>query len=434
MDISELYHLFQQSGAVTIDSRKVSPGSLFFAIKGERFDGNEFAAQALAQGARAAVVDNPGLAAGANYILVDDALKTLQELALHHRRTFDIPLLAITGSNGKTTTKELVSAVLGSHYALHFTPGNFNNHIGVPLTLLAMPRNVEIGVIEMGANHQGEIAHLCELAEPTHGLITNIGKAHLEGFGGVEGVKRGKSELYRYLAKHGGMVFINQDEKFLEELAQPVDKKLFYHRVEELGPQDVYGIQLTGTQPTVSVAFLDDEMKPLHLTSQLPGAFNFGNISTAIALGKYFKAPAAKIAEAIRSYVARNNRSQILKKGTNTYLLDSYNANPTSLKLALENFRDGEERPKVVILGDMLELGPYSREEHEQILRYVLQQDFDQVILVGPHFGEVAEGSDAICFEDVEALRRWMEAQHFQHTHFLIKGSRKLALERVIGK
>ncbi|MCO6476521.1 MAG: UDP-N-acetylmuramoylalanyl-D-glutamyl-2, 6-diaminopimelate--D-alanyl-D-alanine ligase, partial [Phaeodactylibacter sp.] len=260
METQKLYELYLGHPKVAIDSRRVEGGSLFFAIKGERFDGNHFAAAALAAGAAYAIVDDPAVVRGERYILVNDSLAALQDLARHHRRQFFIPVIGITGSNGKTTTKELAAAVLGSHYRLHFTQGNLNNHIGVPLTLLAMPADIEVAIIEMGANHQGEIDFLSRIAEPSHGLITNIGKAHLEGFGGIEGVKKGKSELYRFLAETDGMAFINRDEHFLEGLAAPVEKKVFYRRSEKpsLAERD-FEVKLLDTKPFVRVAFIDKE-------------------------------------------------------------------------------------------------------------------------------------------------------------------------------
>ena len=433
MRIQGLYELYLRHPQVVIDSRKVESGSLFFAIKGERFDGNRFAANALEAGAAYAVVDDPAVAKGERFILVKDSLQTLQELARRHRRQFLIPVIGITGSNGKTTTKELVAAVLGSHYRLHFTQGNLNNHIGVPLTLLAMKPDIEVAVIEMGANHQGEIDFLCRIAEPTHGLITNIGKAHLEGFGGIEGVKKGKSELYRFLAETDGMAFINRDERFLEGLAAPVKKKAFYRRSENPSPSERdFEIKLLATKPFVRVAFIDSQAREYRIDSNLIGAYNFGNIMTAITLGKYFKVPCEKIVRAIEGYIPGNMRSQVLERGSNTYVLDAYNANPSSMREALLAFAGMEGRRKIIILGDMLELGEESPREHERIAELAAMQGFEDAVFVGPEFEAAARAGGFRHFATVAELKRWFGAQHFEGCHFLIKGSRGMRLEEVL--
>lgn len=434
METQKLYELYLGLPKVAIDSRRVEGGGLFFAIKGERFDGNQFAAAALAAGAAYAVVDNPEVAQGERYILVNDSLAALQDLARHHRRQFFIPVIGITGSNGKTTTKELAAAVLGSHYRLHFTQGNLNNHIGVPLTLLAMPADIEVAIIEMGANHQGEIDFLSRIAEPSHGLITNIGKAHLEGFGGIEGVKKGKSELYRFLAETDGMAFINRDERFLEALAAPVEKKVFYRRSEKpsLAERD-FEVKLLDTKPFVRVAFIDKEGKEYQADSRLIGAYNFGNIMTAIALGKYFKVPCEKIVRAIEAYIPGNMRSQILERGGNTFVLDAYNANPTSMREAILTFAAMDSPRKIAILGHMLELGEDSQPEHERIAELAAQQGFDDAVFVGPLFEAAARTAGFRHFASVEELKQWFNAQQFQGCHFLIKGSRGIRLEEVLG-
>ena len=434
MNIQALYEVYLRHPHVTTDSRQVRAGSLFFALRGERFDGNQFAQQALADGAVFAVVDDPSVALDSRFILVDNTLNALQELARHHRRQFDIPVVGITGSNGKTTTKELASIVLGSHYRLHFTQGNLNNHIGVPLTLLAMPLGVEVAVIEMGANHQGEIDLLSRIAEPSHGLITNIGKAHLEGFGGIEGVKKGKSELYRFLAETGGTAFINRDAAFLEELAEPVKKKVFYRRSDHpTSTEPDIEIQLLSTQPYISAAFLGRQEQLVKVHSSLIGEYNFSNIMTAIALGKYFKVPEEKIVSALEAYVPSNNRSQILEQNGNTFLLDAYNANPTSMREALLAFRGMEGRLKIAILGEMLELGGESRVEHEAIARLATTQHFEAVVFVGKEFQPVAEALGFHYFPDVAKLKDWFDTQNFQGYHILIKGSRGNRLEQLLG-
>ena len=433
MEINELYQLYLQSGKVTTDSRQVEPGSMFFALRGDNFDGNQFAAAALEKGAAYAVVDDPAVAKSGSFILVDDVLLTLQQLARFHRRQFLIPVIGITGSNGKTTTKELISAVLASHYNTHYTRGNLNNHIGVCLTLLAMPLNTEVAVIEMGANAQGEIAALCRIAEPTHGLITNIGKAHLEGFGGLEGVKKGKSELYRFLSENRSTAFINTDEPFLEELSAGVSKRVAYCLSEDPAPDhQPYEVKLLETQPFLKVAFLGETGDIIDVQTNLIGRYNLGNLMSAIALGKYFKVPALKIKAAIEAYVPRMNRSQITSWGTNTIIMDAYNANPSSMEQALLNFSSMEARRKVAILGDMFELGAESPAEHQRIAALAKAQPYDLLILVGEHFSEPAQQLDVQHFGTVNTLKEWFGQQRWERTCFLLKGSRGMQLEKLL--
>ena len=434
MNIEQLYAVYQQYAQVTIDSRQAGPGSLFFALHGERFDGNQFAALALEQGAAYAIIDNPAFAAGERCILVPDVLEALQQLARHHRRQFGIPVIGITGSNGKTTTKELISAVLGSHYRLHFTSGNLNNHIGVPLTLLAMPLDAEIAVIEMGANHQGEIDALSRIAEPTHGLITNIGKAHLEGFGGIEGVKKGKSELYRFLAETGGTAFVNSDAAFLEELSAPVAKRVFYRRSDGVPAAGAaVEVQLLHSEPFVEARFLRRDGSYRELSSRLIGGYNFSNIMTAIALGQYFQVPDDKIAAAIEGYIPSNNRSQLVERGGNTFVLDAYNANPTSMREALLAFRAMAGGPKLAIIGEMRELGEDSQAEHEAIAQLAASQGFAALAFVGSGFQYLSGQEGCLHFPEVESLKAWFEAQGFQGHLILVKGSRANQLERLLG-
>ncbi len=432
IDTITLYQYYQQHPNVTTDSRKVPEGSLFFALQGANFDGNAYAAAALEAGAAYAIIDNPAFQQGERYLLVENVLQSLQGLAQHHRRQFSIPVIAITGSNGKTTTKELISTVLNQHYATHFTLGNFNNHIGVPLTLLALPAEAEVAVIEMGANHQGEIAALCAIAEPTHGLITNIGKAHLEGFGGLEGVKRGKSELYRYLAKNSGVAFVNLEAAFLEELSQDIQWRIFYRDSEAPHPSNAhYESKLLETSPYLKVAYLSWQGQLKAVGTQLIGEYNYHNLMSAMAIGRYFKVPDAKIVAAIEAYCPTNNRSQLLQRESNTYILDAYNANPTSMSHALQSFAKREAQRKVAILGDMLELGEYTDEEHRKIMMQARQIVGEDLLLVGPQFGAVAQSSMQ-CFEQVEDLRAWMATQNYENTVFLLKGSRGMHLERLL--
>lgn len=431
--IESLYSIFLQHPLVCTDSRKINPGCIFFALRGGTFDGNAFAAAALEAGAAYAVADDPSLPDLPGLIRVENVLKTLQDLARHHRRQFSVPVIGITGSNGKTTTKELVSAVLASHYRTHFTQGNLNNHIGVPLTLLAMPSDTEVAVIEMGANKRGDIAELCDIAEPSHGLITNIGKAHLEGFGGIEGVKLGKSEMYRFLEKTEGVAFLNRDEPFLPDLVKGVKKVISYGKVDRLtGELGLMEIQLLAGQPFLQVAFLSAAREEVRAFSQLIGLYNFGNIATAIALGKYFKVPAQKIREAIEAYAPSNLRSQIIRKGANTVVMDAYNANPTSMRNALLTFAAMEASRRVAILGDMLELGEEALPEHQAILNLALEKGFDQVILVGPIFGNLSLPAKVLHFPAQEELAAWLRQHPFSGTHILLKGSRRIGLERLI--
>lgn len=436
MTIKQLYELYLKHSKVTTDSRKVGQGELFFALKGERFDGNQFAKQALEKGAAYAIVDDESLADEERCLFVDNTLVMLQRLARFHRKRFDIPIIGITGSNGKTTTKELISSVLCSHYNCHYTRGNFNNHIGVPLTLLAMPLNTEVAIIEMGANHQGEIGFLCQIAEPTHGLITNIGQAHLEGFGGIEGVKKGKSELYAFLAKTDGVAFINRNAEFLADLARArnVEKTVFYCRTDQPSVnRPEYEFVLLATQPMVQIAFLDEKGQKVQVDTHLVGEYNFDNVMSAVALGKYFKVPLPKIKEAIAAYIPANNRSQLIKAdGGITFILDAYNANPSSMEVAIANFGEMSSKHKTVILGEMLELGEYSDEAHNRIVELVLEKPVDRIILVGRAFAKSAEQHGLPHFDSVEELIPWWVEQEKKPGHVLIKGSRAIRLERLL--
>jgi len=430
MSIAELYILFRQSTGLSTDTRRIEEGNLFFALTGENFNGNRFAIKALERGASYAIVDDPSLDYHAQLIQVNDVLSCLQDLATYHRQQFDIPLIAITGSNGKTTTKELISLVLESHYPVHYTQGNFNNHIGVPLTLLAMPMETEVAVIEMGANHQGEIADLCRITRPTHGLITNVGKAHLEGFGGFEGVKIGKGELYAYLAQHNGLAFINKDEPHLTEMAAEVKTKLFYEKRQQPG---LFSIQLLDDRTFLALAFKDYMGRETIVQSQLMGAYNFHNIMAAVALGVYFKVPSERIKTAIESYLPKNNRSQLMEWEGNTIILDAYNANPTSMEHALLNLQEQKEQSKVAILGDMLELGITSPIEHLRIAE-VAQQITPQLVLVGQEFEQAAQQLGIQHFMEVSSLRTWFLQQDYKHQLILVKGSRGIGLERLFNQ
>jgi len=430
MSIADLYDLFRASTGVCTDTRQIAQGNLFFALKGANFDGNKFAQKALDAGAAYAVVDAPQWEGHALMVVVNDVLSSLQDLATYHRQQFDIPLIAITGSNGKTTTKELISRVMESHYPVHYTKGNFNNHIGVPLTLLDMPYGTEVAVIEMGANHQGEIADLCRIARPTHGIITNVGKAHLEGFGGFEGVKKGKGELYAYLTQHRGLAFINKDEAHLSEMAENLSVKLFYQRKQQPG---LFQFQLLDDQEFLHLAFKDYDQQETVIKSQLSGAYNLHNIMAAVAIGVYFKVPADRIKSAVESYVPKNNRSQLMDWQGNKVILDAYNANPSSMEHALYNLQRKTEIDKMAILGDMLELGEVSPEEHRK-MAILAQSVTPTLILVGEEFRTVAEELDIQHFDNALSLRPWFQTQDFKGKLILIKGSRGIGLERILAE
>jgi len=431
MSIEELYKIYQQYPTISTDSRNISKGCLFFALKGANFDGNQYAKQAIELGAAYAIIDDFSKAEGIRYIVVEDVLKTLQQLAHYHRQQFEIPIIAITGSNGKTTTKELVSAVMTSHYPTHYTKGNFNNHIGVPLTLLRMPAETEVAIIEMGANHIGEIGFLCEIAAPTHGTITNVGSAHLEGFGSLEGIRIGKGELYRYLENHRGVAFLNSDEEHLLKMAGWSLPKIFYQSSDSLDPEKPgFECQLLETLPFLKVGFLNEQEETLTAESQLMGAYNFNNIMTAIAVGKYFKVPPSKIQQAIEQYTPSNNRSQLKKIGTNSFLLDAYNANPSSMEKALESFATYPAQQKMAIIGDMLELGKFSVTAHRDILSKANQLGI-KVVTVGKEFLKVATPTTQT-FINVDALKQWFKEQNFEDTFFLLKGSRGIKLEKLL--
>ncbi len=434
LSTTELYEVFLEHPRVCTDTRALQQGDLFIALRGERFDGNQFAKSALEQGAAFALVDDPEVVSSEQFLLVEDALASLQDLARHHRRQLEIPVIAITGSNGKTTTKELTAAVMNSRYRTPFTQGNLNNHIGVPLSLLRIKHSAEAAIIEMGANHQREIDFLCRIAEPTHGLITNIGYAHLEGFGGLEGVKKGKSELYQYLAETGGVAFVNEDEQYLEELAKGVGRVIYYHDSAEPSPAKVpMEIKSLRLQPSIQVAFLDAATGELIETdSHLSGKHNLQNIKTAVAVGKYFKIDAPRIARAIATYVPQNNRSQWTDWRGIQVLLDAYNANPSSMRASLENFSRLAGGPKLAILGDMLELGDSSVDQHQALASWAQSLPLKDLVLVGPLFSLAGTALGIRHFDSIGSLQKWFDPHNWEDGQILIKGSRGMALERLI--
>lgn len=432
MLMKTLYQKYLESTGITTDTRQIKDNMLFFALKGDNFNGNAFAKQALEKGAAYAIIDEVNYQENERYILVDDVLTCLQNLANYHRRQLSIPIIAITGTNGKTTTKELVSRVLATTFNIYYTQGNFNNHIGVPLTLLHIPTDAELAIIEMGANHIGEIAILCNIAEPTHGVITNIGKAHLEGFGSLEGVKQTKSELYRFLEKNKGTAFVNQNPKYLNELATGVSNIIKYGNRQHKNLD--YSALFLEAEPYVKLIFSDSLGELVHVSTQLFGAYNFDNIITAIAIGLHFNVLPGKIKEALQEYKPSNNRSQIVKRGSQTFVLDAYNANPTSVRTAIDNFLVLNGDNKIVILGDMLELGPDSYEEHKHIAEYLATQNLKQVVLVGKEYQAVSQFIDALCFPSVKEAKIWFKQQQFNaKSYFLIKGSRGIRLEQLLN-
>ena len=430
MDIAQLYQYYLSSTGVTTDTRQIKSGSMFFALKGDKFNANDFAIEALQKGAAYAIIDE-AQSNSEEYkdrlILVPDVLSTLQDLSGYHRQQLKCPVLAITGSNGKTTTKELIAAVMTKKFRTVATQGNLNNHIGVPLTLLGTPVETEFLIVEMGANHQKEIAGYCIYADPDMGMITNIGKAHLEGFGGEEGVIKGKTELYQYIGKKNGKLFVSSASDILVSKANEyVDPdKIIYYGSKDV---DFCSASIISTGEFLTVKINDY----LTVKTQLVGNYNFENVVAAICIGKYFGVENGSIKEAIENYIPSNNRSQKLVVGSNTILLDAYNANPSSMAEALRNFEKLDAPNKITILGEMMELGTYSHDEHVKIIDAVNKMELSLRIYVGDGFKMLKRQTGALYFENTEQLKDWYKGQHFENTTQLIKGSRKNALEKIL--
>lgn len=421
METKQLHALFFKSSGVSTDTRKIAPGCLFFALRGDRFDANTFAAEALEKGALAVVIDNPKYQQeGA--VLVKDSLLALQELAAYHRRYLGIPILALTGSNGKTTTKELLNVVLSKKFVTGATVGNLNNHIGVPLTLLSFTDETELGIVEMGANHQKEIAMLCQIAQPDYGYITNFGKAHLEGFGGVEGVIKGKSELYDYLRANGKTAIINANDAIQIDNTQTIDTFSFGLKTNA----DVI-IDAVSANPFVSVAINGAEIK-----TNLIGLYNATNVNAAIAVGKKFGVSDQDIASALESYTPQNNRSQILNKNGNEIILDAYNANPSSMKVAIENFLQLDGRQKVAFLGDMFELGEESLGEHQRVVDLLADSSVEVYFIGKDFYASRVANANFHFFDTFEDFSNSVASRSFLGYRILIKGSRGMALERIL--
>lgn len=428
MEISELYKLYKQYPVVTTDSRICPKDSMFFALKGERFNGNLFAEKALADGCAYAIVDEWNDTHDERVIKVDNVLETLQKLATYHRRKLKIPILAITGTNGKTTTKELIATTLTRELKVAYTQGNFNNHIGVPLTLLSMKKEHEIGVVEMGANHPGEIKMLCEIAEPNYGLITNVGKAHLEGFGSFENVIKTKGELYDYIREHEGKVFVNKDNEHLADMSEGMDRILYGKNDSSLFASG----NITDATPFLEFdwSFFD---KSYRVKTQLVGEYNLDNALAAVAVGKFFGINADRISAALQEYEPKNNRSQFERTEKNDLIIDAYNANPTSMKAMLEFFaKIPTDLPKAVILGEMKELGAIAEEEHAKMLEFLHRQTFEKMYLVGSIFKKTEKLPNACFFETVEELTEELKQHPLTGHYVLLKGSNSVHLEKAV--
>lgn len=424
--IEELYKIYQQHPSVQTDTRKLKSGDIFFALKGPNFNGNSFAKQAIDNGAARVVIDEKEFENREKTFLVSDVLSALQQLARHHRKQFNIPFIAITGSNGKTTTKELIHAVLSSAFKTYTTEGNLNNHIGVPLTILKIKNDAEMAVIEMGANHLGEIASYCQIALPTHGLITNCGKAHLEGFGGIEGVRKGKGELFDSLRTlTHGFAFVMWDYDYLRQMSKGISGIIKYgtqendHVIGKVFRNDPF-LQVEVTQG------LDDKF----ISTQLVGEYNLPNVLAAVTVGKFFEVPENKIKSAIENYTPSNSRSQLIEKGSNKIILDAYNANPSSMKVAIENFAKKNIENKIMMLGAMAELGKESLQEHEAIIDLIKKYSWKEVVLVGGDFLKLPHSFHS--FENSLKAKEWFNQQHFQNSYILVKGSRSMQMEKVV--
>ena len=424
-----LYTQYLNHPTICTDTRAISEGCLFFALKGDNFDANTFADQALAAGAALAVVDDPKFAGRENMFVVPDVLTALQDLAHHHRQQLHIPIIGLTGSNGKTTTKELINAVLSRKYKTYATKGNLNNHIGVPLTLLAIGRDIEIAVVEMGANHQKEIEFLCSIAQPTHGLITNIGMAHLDGFGGFEGVKKGKAELYAHLKQNSGFAFINSNNPYLLEMsaAAGLNKVVYYGTDQEN--------TLTGTliqsDPYLELAWKSGG-ETAQTTTHLTGSYNFENMLAAVCIGYFFALNTEEVKAGLGSYEPKNNRSQLTKTDHNTIICDFYNANPSSMLAAIDNLNAISSERKVAILGDMFELGPESAAQHALIVQHAAAKSPGQLIFIGKHFKAAEDPAKGLFFDTPAEAESYLKSNRVLQSLVLLKGSRGMALERLL--
>ena len=426
MEISQLNTIYLQNRSISTDTRNILPGSLFFALKGDRFNGNEFALQALDKGAAAAIVDEDINGGNARVIRVENVLKTLQDLARYHRQKTGITILAITGSNGKTTTKELCNAVLSAKFRVFATQGNLNNHIGVPLTLLSIPENCELAIVEMGANHPGEIRMLSEIALPDYGLITNIGKAHLEGFGGIEGVAKAKGELFDHLVAHGKTIFLNEGNSWLLRMAPST----YPHLVRYNGKSSLRA-QAFECNPLLSLAVNDGNVS-MNIKTNLAGSYNIENVLAACCVGLHFGVPAEAVDHAIASWQPKNNRSQLIQTGRNSIFMDAYNANPSSMAAAIGEFLRFEGNNKLLILGEMREVGASSSQEHEEITEMIANKGVRNVICVGNAFEPYAQKAGFRFFTSVDELNELMQKEPLTGYFIFVKGSRSNNLEKVV--
>jgi UDP-N-acetylmuramoyl-tripeptide--D-alanyl-D-alanine ligase len=426
MQIEKLYEIYLQYPSVQTDTRKLKTGDIFFALKGDNFNGNAFAKQAIDAGAAYAVIDEKEFHVPIKTILVEDVLDTLQQLAKHHRQQFTIPFIAITGSNGKTTTKELIHAVLSAKFKTYTTEGNLNNHIGIPLTILKVKKDAEMAVIEMGANHLKEIESYCKYALPTHGLITNCGKAHLEGFGSEENIRKGKGELFDHLRTlTHGYAFVMWDYDYLREMSKGISGIIKYGTEQN---DHVIG-NVFSNEPFLRVE-IKQGINPSIISTQLIGEYNLPNVLAAVTIGKFFEVPEAKIKSAIENYTPSNSRSQLIEKGTNKIILDAYNANPSSMKLAIENLAKIKADKKILMLGAMAEMGTNSTQEHQSIIDLINQFQWHDVVLVGGDFLTISHPYKS--FNDSLAAKKWFQQQHFENSYVLIKGSRSMKMEKLI--
>ncbi len=428
MEINSLYAHYLEHPSVETDSRKIKKNDIFFALKGPNFNGNKYAQQALKDGAAYCVVDEETGVDDSRIIKVTDCLETLQLLAKKHREQFSIPFVAITGSNGKTTTKELVHAVLSSSYKTATTVGNLNNHIGIPLTILRIKADAEIAVIEMGANHQKEIEGYCIYTKPTHGMITNCGKAHLEGFGGEEGVRKGKGELFDYLRKTNGTAFIFSDYDYLLEMSAGISKRITYGT----GNATLTGEEIAGTDDELLRVKICNGAAINEIKTQLVGGYNLPNVLAAVCIGKAFRVEDEKIKTALENYIPSNSRSQLIEKDGNRIILDAYNANPSSMKAAIENFEKIPGDKKILILGGMMELGNDSLHEHALLVKLIAKNQWYKVALVGNDYKDLPAGF--LHFNNSKEVNSWYNEQDIKEAHILIKGSRSMQMEKVLGE
>ncbi|WP_316799102.1 UDP-N-acetylmuramoyl-tripeptide--D-alanyl-D-alanine ligase [Pedobacter frigidisoli] len=424
-----LYSHYLNHPVISTDTRNIENGSIFFALKGDNFNANEFAAQAIEKGAAFAVVDEEKYAVNDKCLLVEDVLTTLQDLARYHRKQLNIPVVGLTGSNGKTTSKELINAVLSERYKTFATFGNLNNHIGVPLSILSITNDVEVAVIEMGANHQKEIELLCTIAQPTHGIITNVGMAHLDGFGGFEGVKKGKAELYNYLKANNGYTFINRDNAYLLEMSSSAGLNKMIYYGTELG-NAIKGT-LKSSDPFIEVEWTNHDTNS-EVTTNLTGSYNFENILAAICIGDFFDMTPEEINKGLRGYQPKNNRSQLTKTENNTVICDFYNANPSSMSAALNNISVLSADKKTAVLGDMFELGPESEKQHEIIATQATKSGLDEIVLIGKYFFAFKEKLNATFFETPAEAAAYLQEKQIKNNLVLLKGSRGMKLESLL--